>query len=170
MIIGDSILALLMFALGGYVLSTASSWPDYSRLSVLGPEVVPKILGWFFIIAGVILLVKVAYRAFIKKVNAQGENYVQSDIAAAKAKFAYLKEKWKGVVALIALPIMMIIYASVLETVGFEICTLVFLFIALLVCQERRWYILVGVPVGLTVGIYLLFVLLLKVPLPLLFL
>lgn len=159
-----------MFALGGYVLVTASSWPDFSSLSVLGPETVPQILGWFFVIAGGILIGKVLYRAFIKKVTAEGESYVHKDLAAAKAKFAYLKIKWKGVVALIALPIMMIIYASVLETVGFEICTLVFLFVALLVCQERRWYILVGVPVGMTVAVYLLFSLLLKVPLPLLFL
>ncbi len=170
MIIGDSILAVLLFALGGYVYGTAATWPDYSRLSVLGPEMGPKLLGIAFIIAGVLLLLQVANRAFIKKVNADGENYVQKDIANAKAKFAYLKEHWKGVIALIALPVMMWIYATVLPTVGFEICTLVFLFVALLICQERRWYILLGVPVGMTVVIYLLFRLLLNVPLPLLFL
>ena len=118
----------------------------------------------------VLLLLQVANRAFIKKVNAEGENYVKKDVENAKAKFAYLKKQWKGVIALIALPIMMWIYATVLPTVGFEICTVVFMVLALLICQERRWYILLGVPVGMTVVIYLLFRLLLNVPLPLLFL
>ena len=44
----------------------------------------------------------------------------------------------EGVIALIALPIMMWIYATVLPTVGFEICTVVFMVLALLICQERR--------------------------------
>ena len=170
LIIGDTILALLLFALGGYVYGTAATWPDYSRLSVLGPEMGPKLLGIAFIIAGVLLLLQGANRAFIKKVNAEGENYVKKDVENAKAKFAYLKKQWKGVIALIALPIMMWIYATVLPTVGFEICTVLFMVLALLICQERRWYLLVGVPVGVTVVIYLLFRLLLNVPLPLLFL
>ncbi len=57
-------------------------------------------------------------------------------------------------------------YALVIERVGFVITTLIFLVAWMWVIERLRWWIIISISVGTTAGLYLIFSLLLEVPLP----
>lgn len=64
----------------------------------------------------------------------------------------------------------LIFYALVVEWVGFVITTFIFLVAWMGVIERLRWWTITSISVGATVGLYLIFSLLLEVPLPLGFL
>lgn len=170
LLICDLILSAIMLALGVFVINTVSGWPDYSRLSVLGPDIFPRYLGWFFIAAGIILLAGVLYRLLLRKKNADGVTYIEAEREGVRGAAMFVKTRWRDILTFVCLPLLMFLFAKLLKPVGFEICAVVFLFIALLLCGERRWYCLTFIPIGTTAVIYVVFCLLLKVSIPLHFL
>jgi putative tricarboxylic transport membrane protein len=63
--------------------------------------------------------------------------------------------------------VILILYALVIEKLGFIIITFVFLLLWMGVIERLRWKIIVSISVGTTAVLYLIFVLFLEVPLPL---
>jgi hypothetical protein len=64
----------------------------------------------------------------------------------------------------------LIFFALVVEWVGFLITTFIFLMIWMGVIERVRWRTIMSISIGTTAALYLIFVLLLDVPLPLGFL
>lgn len=64
----------------------------------------------------------------------------------------------------------MVVYVAVLNTVGFLISTFLFAAAVLYFMGERAWYKLVGIPLILSVFLYVVFGILLSIPLPMGFL
>ncbi len=62
--------------------------------------------------------------------------------------------------------VILIFYALVVERVGFVITTFIFLVAWMWVIERLRWWTIISISVGTTVGLYLIFSLLLEVPLP----
>lgn len=168
--IANMILALFLLALSGFVLRTAYSWPDFSRLSVVGPDLVPKLLGYFFLFVALVLLAQAAYKIWIKKTDENGNSYWKLELEGAARLRGRLSENAGGILSAVCIPLLILFYGLAVKPVGFEICTVVFLFLCLLLCRERRWYILVFTPLLSTAAIYIVFKVLLRVSLPLRFL
>lgn len=66
--LGDAILAIVLLVMGGYILNEVNAYPDYSNLSVIGPEVFPKLIAIFFIISAIWFLATVIWKGWIKMV------------------------------------------------------------------------------------------------------
>ena len=66
----------------------------------------------------------------------------------------------------VAIFAILIIYVLLLDPVGFILTTLVCSFLVMLVMGERKWYVLVFMPIALVIILYLVFNLGLRVPLP----
>jgi putative tricarboxylic transport membrane protein len=60
----------------------------------------------------------------------------------------------------------LIFYALVIERLGFLLTTFFFLIIWMRLIERIRWRRLIGISVGTTAGLYLIFVFFLEVPLP----
>ena len=71
-----------------------------------------------------------------------------------------------GVGRMVAIFAILIIYVLLLDPVGFILTTLVCSFLVMLVMGERKWYVLVFMPIALVIILYLVFNLGLRVPLP----
>ncbi|MBR5382964.1 MAG: tripartite tricarboxylate transporter TctB family protein [Clostridia bacterium] len=85
-----------------------------------------------------------------------------------KAEKKSLVERFKksSVLRMVAIFAILILYVLVLDTAGFIITTLVCSELVLLVMGERKWYVLVFMPIVLVAVLYLIFRFGLKVPLP----
>jgi hypothetical protein len=59
-----------------------------------------------------------------------------------------------------------ILYALVIERLGFLLATFFFLIIWMRLIERIRWGRLISISVGTTAGLYLIFVFFLEVPLP----
>ena len=59
-----------------------------------------------------------------------------------------------------------ILYALVIERLGFLLSTFPFLIIWMRLIERVRWRTLIGISIGTTAGLYLIFVFFLEVPLP----
>ena len=59
-----------------------------------------------------------------------------------------------------------ILYALVIQSLGFVLTTLFFLIIWMRLIERVRWRTLIGISIGTTAGLYLIFVFFLEVPLP----
>lgn len=59
-----------------------------------------------------------------------------------------------------------ILFALVIERLGFVLTTLFFLIIWMRLIERIRWRTLIGISIGTTAGLYFIFVFFLEVPLP----
>lgn len=163
----DMGIGLVMLIFGGYVIYEASTYPDFSKLTPVGSEVFPYIMGGVIVICSVIVIGRSAYKLFFSETKTE---------AMEKEKEQFFKiwtcfqENKKNLPAVIGIPFMMLLYALLLNSVGFEILSVLFLFISMLLCHERRVPYLVFVPVLGTVAMYYIFHVLLKIMLPMAFL
>jgi len=160
-------LALLLMAVATIVQVDIASYPDVSRILQVGPGVFPHFIAVFLYIVGAILIFKLLYLILIKKTDENGVPYLQAEKEAAKKNMQSIKENMGSFIGTIGILILMFLYASLLKTVGFEICTLVFLVGTMLCLGERRPLRLILVPVGSTAVILLIFRVFLKIALPL---
>lgn len=71
-----------------------------------------------------------------------------------------------GVGRMVEIFAILIAYVLLLEPVGFILTTLVSTILVLLVMGERKWYMLVFMPIALVIILYLIFNVGLRVPLP----
>jgi putative tricarboxylic transport membrane protein len=59
-----------------------------------------------------------------------------------------------------------VVYALVIQRLGFVLSTLLFLIVWMRLIERVRWRTLVGISIGTTAGLYFIFVFFLEVPLP----
>lgn len=167
--LGDAILAIVLLVMGGYILNEVNAYPDYSNLSVIGPEVFPKLIAIFFIISAIWFLLTVVWKGWIKKVDINGVSYIEQEKTKISAGIQNAKENRASIFHLILTIILMIIYALLLPTVGFEILTIVFLIATMYLNGVRKPHVLLIVSVASVVVIYIFFVMILKVQIPRMF-
>lgn len=165
--IGEFLLALLLLAVATIVQVDISGYPDVSKILQVGPGVFPNFISIFLYIVGFILILKLLYLLVIKKTDENGVPFLQAEKEAAKKNMESIKENMGSFIGTIGILVLMFLYASLLKTIGFEICTLVFLVGTMLFLGERRPVRLVLVPVGATAVILLIFRVFLKIALPL---
>jgi putative tricarboxylic transport membrane protein len=168
-VLGDTILSIVLLIMGGYILNEVSAYPDYSNLSVIGPEVFPGVIAIFFMISAAWLLVTVFWKGWVKKTNAEGNSYLEMEKAKIQAGIQSIKENKISIINLIVTIVLMIAYALLLPTVGFEILTIVFLIATMLMNGIRKPYMLVLISVVAVIVIYIFFVMILKVQIPRMF-
>ena len=79
-----------------------------------------------------------------------------------------LIERFKNssVLRMVAIFAILVLYVLVLDTAGFIVTTLICSELVLLVMGERKWYVLVFMPIVLVAALYMIFRFGLKVPLP----
>lgn len=165
--LGDLILSIVLLAMGGGVLISTSKYPDFGALSVIGPEFLPNIMSYFFIFSAVIFLVKLIIKAFVKKVDENGNSYLEMEQEKIQTVCHNIFRKNLrtnlNVVIIIA---MIVVYGVLLPYVGYEILTVIFMVISLLLNGVRKPRILILVPILTLIAIYVVFVLVLKVQIP----
>lgn len=165
--LGDLILSIVLIVISTLVLRSTSAYPDYGSLSVIGPEVFPNIIAYFFLIAAAYFLICIIYKAFIKKTDEEGNSYLETEKAKVKvACNSIFKENLASNVKVVVTILLVIAYGMLLGIFGYEILTLVFLIVTMLMNGIRKPQILVGVSVATVVVIYVFFVMILKVQLP----
>lgn len=163
----DLILSAVLLVIGSAVLISTSHYPDFSQLSVIGPGFFPNIISIFFIISAVYLILKTLYKAFVKKTDSEGNSYIEMEKSRVSASIdKNFKQNRRSVLNLVITMVMILLYGLLLPTVGYEILTIVFLFVSMLLNGVRKPVTLIVVPIVATVVVYLLFVLILKVQLP----
>lgn len=159
-------IAAIMFFLGVYVVYEASTYPDFSKLTAVGSDVFPKIMGGIIIICSLIVILRAAYKLLISPQKNQNLEAERAMLREIKQRFLDNKQ---NLPAAIGLPVMMIIYAFLLEIVGFEILSVLFLLFSMLLCRERNILRLILVPLVGTAFMYYIFHILLKIMLPMAF-
>ena len=60
----------------------------------------------------------------------------------------------------------LIFYALVVDVIGFLLTTLIFLIIWMWIIERLPWRTIISISIGTTIALYLIFTLLLEVPLP----
>lgn len=165
--LGDLILSVVLIALGSGVLISTSKYPDFGALSVIGPEFLPNIIAYFFIFAAAVFLIKLFYKAFIKKTDENGNSYLEMEKQSVHAACqSIFKDNIRQNLNVVIIILMIVAYGFLLPYVGYEILTLVFLVVSLLLNGIRKPLIIVLVPVLTVLAIYVVFVVLLKVQIP----
>ena len=165
--LGDLILSIVLIVISILVLKSTSAYPDYGSLSVIGPEVFPNIIAYFFLIAAVYFLISILYKAFVKKTDAEGNSYLETEKAKVKAACnSIFKENLTSNVKAVFTVLMIIVYGMLFGILGYEILTVVFLVVSMLINGIRKPQTLIAVPVLAVVLIYVFCVMILKVQLP----
>ena len=163
------VVSSVLLIIGIAVVIYASTFPDFSLLTRVGPDLFPSIMGWVIIICSAIVLFQ-ALRKLASKRDSDGKIDLGEEKEKFRAALAKIKERKKNFIAMVGIPVMMLLYGLLIETVGFEILSVLFLFISILLCGERRPLRLVLIPVISTACMYLVFIVLLKIPMHCLFL
>lgn len=87
-------------------------------------------------------------------------------IHGIKEKSSYQGPQYKSVKAPLLALLIMIIYGVAMEISGFFISTLIFCPLGMFLLGQRDWKILAGVPIGLDIFVYVLFVMQLQLQMP----
>lgn len=87
-------------------------------------------------------------------------------IHGIKEKPSYQGPQYKSVKAPLLALLIMIIYGVAMEISGFFISTLIFCPLGMFLLGQRDWKILAGVPIGLDIFVYVLFVMQLQLQMP----
>ena len=162
--IANFVLCACMLALSGVIVYQTSGYPDYSNMAIIGPDVIPNILAGLIAAFAVIIALMEVFKCFKNK------EYFKEQTAGAKEVAANVAANKMGLIRIISILGMMLVYALALDTVGFEICTAVFLVASMLLCGVRNRKVLVLVPIGTIAVVYICFVYALRVSVPMLFL
>ena len=166
--IKNLILSACMLILSSVVVHETSGYPDFSGMSIVGPNVIPNVLAGFIAVIAVILILQEVYRCV------RGRNdtptYAQTELRKSREAMAALAANKAGVFRIVAILALMLLYTLLLTTLGFEICTTVFLVCAMLLSGVRKVKYLILVPLGTIAAVYICFVYALKVSIPMLFL
>jgi len=134
----DQITAIIVFILGTVGYLSCSSIPAESAAF-------PKIIFIFTIILAVLLFISTIFGLSLKGTGEEG------------------KINYKRIIFLFLLTVL---YYLLINPVGYFIVTPIFLFLSSYLLELRKTKILIFYPIGLTLLLYIGFVILLKVPLP----
>lgn len=78
----------------------------------------------------------------------------------------YPSPEYKSVKAPFLALLLMIVYCAVMDLAGFFISTVIFCPLGMYLLGQRNWKVLVGVPIGLDLFVYVLFVMQLQLQMP----
>lgn len=168
--LGELILSIVLIVIAALVLVDTSGYHDFGALSVIGPEFLPNLIAYFFLIAAAVFLIKLAHKVFIKKVDENGKSYLQTEKENVRAACnSIFKENFRANLNVVIILLMIVAYGFLLPAVGYEILTIIFLLVSLLLNGIRKPHVLVLVPILTVAAIYVAFVLVLKVQIPRIF-
>lgn len=136
---------IVSIAVGGFFYFLTFSFPDI-ELDVLGAEFLPRLYSILLILFGLILLVQ----AVVKK------DSEEKDDEQKPSTYIY----GLSTIAIVLL------YILILPYVGFYISTILAMLALLYFSKVRKVLVLVSVPLGVILFIYVVFEILLKVPVP----
>lgn len=162
--VANLVLCVCMWALSGVIVYQTSGYPDYSNMAIIGPEVIPNILAGLIAVFAAAIALNEGFKCVKNK------EYFKEQTAGARKVASDLKGNKPGIIRTVAILLLMVVYALALDTVGFEICTAVFLVASMLLSGIRNPKVLILVPVGTIVVVYICFVYALRVSVPMLFL
>ena len=166
--ISNLILSACMLALSGVVFYETSGYADFSGMSIVGPEVIPNILATIIAVIAAIIALYEVYKCI--KGSKATPTYAQTQLAHFReVKTAFLGNT-SGLIRVFAIIALMFAYTMLLDTVGFEICTFIFLVASMWLTGVRNIKALVLIPVGTIAVVVGIFVYALKVSIPLMFL
>lgn len=169
--IGDLLIAVILIIISIVLRLETSTYGDYSRFTLVGPELFPNSLSILFLILAFFLVLKPLYLLLYKKTDSDGVSYWQKEKNKVKAVCRLIfHEQSKGTLTVIGNLLLLAAYALLFKTVGFELTTIVFLFLSMLICGERRPLVLIAVPIGAVAVVYVFLVVLMRVSIPMLFL
>jgi putative tricarboxylic transport membrane protein len=143
----DKIIGLIMLVFAGFVIAESMRMPQEGGNFEPGIRFLPFWLGVLMAILSVLLMVS-AWR--------------RSDGGAAKR----LMPSRQALISIVLLVAGLAVYIAFLETLGFLIDTLLFNTFLMAVVMRARWTMTLLVAVGSSSALYVLFRILLDVPLP----
>ncbi len=164
--IAEIIMSLVLTGISLVIFAETGTYPEFGALSVIPPSFVPNILAYFFLACSAFYFIKNFILAFVKKTNKEGESYIQIEKDKWADSKVFIVEHKKPIINLSIIVAMAILYALLLDVVGYEILTAIFLSVSMFVLGERRWYILLIVPIAAIIVIYFGFVMGLRVQIP----
>lgn len=162
------ILSLCMLILSGVILTETAAYPDYSNLSVIGPEAIPNYLAYFIGIIALYLILTEGVKCF--RGRKQNPSYAKAELEKSRRVLSALLENKQGLLRIVCTLILMFAFAELMKTVGFEICAAVFLVGAMLLNGVRKIWQLILVPAATIAFVYFAFVCALHVSVPMQFL
>lgn len=150
-----------LFSGAYFFMATRIAVPDSLKASLLDASSIPKLWGGMMFILGVIILI----RGVLKMNSAKKEGYTP-DNSNMMAKFK--KSVWEARSA-IAMFVILALYIACLQSVGFLVSTIAFLFLEFFVLtrkEERKLWVIVLMALVFGVAIYSLFKYGFNMPLP----
>lgn len=165
--IGNFILAALLFGFSGYVFYECSHMVTVAALTIIGPAFFPRACAAFCLFAAVLLVIMEIYK--IVTVKVEDRTYVQDELRKTREVWEMVRGNVQGLARMIVIPILMALYGASLKKVGFEISTFVFLALSMIVCGQRKIKYLIVVPIVAIIIVYLIFIKFLRVNIPMMF-
>ena len=166
--VGNFILIAATVLVSGIVLAQTSTFPDYSNISSVGPEAIPNVLAILMLVIVAILAVQEVQK--ILRGRHESPTYVQVELQKTKEAWAMILSNKMGNLRVAGNLIMIVLFALLLRTVGFEICAFVFLAGGMLLNGVRKVWQIILLPVCTIAIIYGVFVVSLRINIPMLFL
>lgn len=150
---------LIVFALAAVYYWMATQLPPGFIVDPVGPGYYPKLLA-----SGVgILAVLMIVLAFVRR---QAPKTAPSDAPSVTASQASAPQPpWLGTFRTWAMVVLPAVYMLLIPYLGYMITTPLFVAAVMVVLGERRWRAIVTPAIGLMVALYILFILVLSVPL-----
>lgn len=166
--VGNVILSVCIIIFSLFIFLQTSAFPEYKNLAVIGPEAIPNCLAGFMLLIAVLLLINEGIKAAKGKHNQP--SYVEAEIAKAKETWQVVVSNKMGVVRVMGNLVLMVLFGVCLRTVGFEICGFVFLVCSMLLNGIRTVWKLIVIPLATIAVVYGVFVIALRINIPMLFL
>ncbi|WP_050622543.1 tripartite tricarboxylate transporter TctB family protein [Clostridium phoceensis] len=166
--VGNLILIAATVLVSGIVLAQTSTFSDYSSISAVGPEAVPNVLAVLMLAIAAILAVQEVQK--ILRGRYENPTYVQAELQKTKETWAMILSNKMGILRVAGNLIMIVLFALLLRTVGFEICAFVFLAGGMLLNGVRKVWQIILLPICTIAIIYGVFVVALRINIPMLFL
>lgn len=137
---GDIVSAILLLGLVVVIFVSSTGFPPATQENDLGAATFPRIIA---VVIGICALIQLLRPERVEPLP-----------------------RGRSALRVIVIASMVALYASILEPLGFLVATFLFLFGALLLGEVRRPLQLILVPVGISLGLFYLFFVLLEVSLP----
>lgn len=151
----DPLLALVSIPVAVFLIFVELETPKANIPQAVGPEVMP--------IGILLLLVVNAFVLFVQTVYGKGKPPAAAAPIAAGASSESWVKKYQAVLLVLA---GLIFYGLILVPIGFILATTFLIIYEARLLQPGKWFRNAGVGIGVSVGVYLVFVKLLNVMLP----
>lgn len=108
------VVSSVLLIIGIAVVIYASTFPDFSLLTRVGPDLFPSIMGWVIIIFSAIVLFQ-ALRKLASKRDSDGKIDLGEEKEKFRAALAKIKERKNNFIAMVGIPVMMLLYGCSLR-------------------------------------------------------